>query len=345
VHNEAGQLYLDAVLFDVSDISIVFSFTRAYFMVYTDQPSQYVAFLRSIMPHKEKFEMYAAIGFPKHAKTEFVRRSVARIKQSDDKFEIAPGIKGMVMLVFTLPSYEYVFKVIKDRFTPPKSMTRDQVKAKYDLVKLHDRAGRMADTQEFTNLVFDRFRFSEELIDELRREVPSLLEMKGNVLLLKHCYVERRMTPLNLFLPGKDDDVLRATMDEYGKAIKQLSAANIFPGDMLLKNFGVTRHGRVVFYDYDEICLMTECNFRKIPEPKTEEQEMASTPWYSVADNDVFPEEFRLFFSGNNDARKVFEEMHGDLYDYRYWQAMQQRILDGEVADVYPYSNSRRFRP
>ncbi len=343
LHSENGGLFIDTVLFERSDISIVFSFTRTYFMLYTDQPSQYVAFLKSIMPKKEIFELYAAIGFPKHSKTEFVRRSVTRIAEIDEQFITAPGIKGMVMLVFTLPSYDYVFKVIKDRFTPPKDMTRDQVKSKYRLVKLHERAGRMADTQEFDNLVFDRERFSDELMAELNREIPSQLEMKNSVLCLKHCYVERRMHPLNLYLQKRSEAEIRDVMDEYGNSIKQLAAANIFPGDMLLKNFGVTRHGRVVFYDYDEICLLTECNFRKIPEPRTEEQEMADTPWYSVAPNDVFPEEFRLFFSGNNQAREIFEELHSDLYDYRYWQNLQSNIQAGCVEDVYPYRRNKRF--
>lgn len=344
LHNENNELYIDTLLLDSSDISIVFSFTRTYFMVYTDQPSQYVKFLRSFMPNKPTFEMYAAIGFPKHAKTEFVRHAVHSIGNSDDDFIIAPGIKGMVMLVFTLPSFNYVFKVIKDRFTPPKSMTRDEVKEKYELVKLHERAGRMADTQEFDNLVFDRRRFSDELLEELRKEAPSTLEENGNVLLLKHCYIERRMTPLNLYLPGKSDEEIRDVIDEYGNAIKQMAGANIFPGDMLLKNFGVTRHGRVVFYDYDEVCFLDECNFRAIPEPRTEEQAMASTPWYSVAENDVFPEEFRLFFTGNAIARSVFEELHSDLYDYRYWQDLQHKIAAGQVKSVYPYRRMKRFQ-
>lgn len=343
LHSENGGLFIDTVLFERSDISIVFSFTRTYFMLYTDQPSQYVAFLKTIMPNKEVFELYAAIGFPKHAKTEFVRRSITRIAEGNDQFIVAPGIKGMVMLVFTLPSYDYVFKVIKDRFTPPKDMTRVQVKNKYRLVKLHERAGRMADTQEFDNLVFDRERFSDELMAELHKEIASQLEEKSNVLCIKHCYVERRMNPLNLYLQKRSEPEIRNVMDEYGNSIKQLAAANIFPGDMLLKNFGVTRHGRVVFYDYDEICLLTECNFRKIPEPQTEEQEMADMPWYSVAPNDVFPEEFRLFFSGNNQAREIFEELHSDLYDYRYWQNLQNNIQAGCVEDVYPYRRNKRF--
>src|SRR5690606_28821050 len=153
--------------------------------------------------------------------------------------------------------------------------------------------------QEFQNLAFARERFSEELIEELRTVAPSLLEEHGKALIIRHLYVERRMTPLNLYLQDATDDQLVDVMDEYGNDIKQLAAANIFPVDMLLKNFGVTRHGRVVFYDYDEIVPLTDCNFRAIPPPRTDEEELSGRPWYTVAPNDIFPEEFSLFFSGN----------------------------------------------
>jgi isocitrate dehydrogenase kinase/phosphatase len=343
LNNEDGRVYVDTVLFSPDDVSMLFSFTRSYFMVDTAVPSQYVGFLKSIMPQKELFELYSAIGFGKHAKTVFYRRAVAHTAETDDSYIIAPGIKGMVMLVFTLPSYDYVYKVIKDRFTPPKDMTREQVKGKYKLVKRWDRAGRMADTQEFNNLAFDRRRFSDELVAELEKEAPSLLEQKGNALILKHVYVERRMIPLNLYIKDATQDQLYSVMDEYGNAIKQLAAANIFPGDMLLKNFGVTRHGRVVFYDYDEICPLVDCSFRTIPLPKTEEQEMASQPWYNVAANDVFPEEFRLFFSGNRRARDAFDELHPDLYRADFWSDLQRQVKDGRVGDVYPYRRKYRF--
>lgn len=344
LNNERGAVYVDTVLFSPDEISKLFSFTRSYFMVDASVPSQYVEFLKSIMPQKELFELYSAIGFGKHAKTVFYRSAVAHTANTSDQYVIAPGIKGMVMLVFTLPSFDYVYKVIKDRFTPPKDMSREEVKSKYKLVKRWDRAGRMADTQEFNNLAFDRRRFSDELIAELEKEVPSLLLLEGNALILKHVYVERRMIPLNLYLKDATEEQLYSVMDEYGNAIKQLAGANIFPGDMLLKNFGVTRHGRVVFYDYDEICPLVDCNFRTIPEPKTEEQEMASQPWYNVAPADVFPEEFRLFFSGNRRAREVFDQLHPELYQADFWRALQQQIRNGKVEDVFPYRRRYRFQ-
>jgi len=343
LNNEHGGLFVDTAIFNREEMSVVFSFTRTYFMVDAPLPYLYVHFLKQLMPHKGDNEVYASLGFPKHAKTEFYREFVSHMRNSQDQFVIAPGIKGMVMSVFTLPSYDIVFKIIKDKFDPPKDVTHEIVRNKYHMVSRHDRIGRMADTQEFANFSFPLNRFSDELMEELRKVAPSLLQEEGDRLIIKHLYTERRMTPLNLFLQTATEEETRGVIEEYGNAIKQLAAANIFPGDMLLKNFGVTRHKRVVFYDYDEICPLTECNFRRIPEPQTEEQEMASQPWYSVASNDVFPEEFRLFFSGNPVARKAFEEMHGDIYDVEFWWALQEQIANGKIVDVFPYRRRRRF--
>ena len=341
--NESGEVYVDTVLFGADKCSVLFSFTRAYFMVDASIPSQYVLFLQQLMPAKPISEIYSAMGYNKHGKTYYYRCAHRHMTRTTDQFIIAPGIKGMVMSVFTMPSYDFVFKIIKDRFTPPKEMTHAQVKEKYRLVKRWDRAGRMADTQEFTNLAFARERFSDELMEELRKVAPSLIEEHGKALVIKHVYVERRMTPLNLYLQEATGDQVAAVMDEYGNAIKQLASANIFPGDMLLKNFGVTRHGRVVFYDYDEIQPLVDCNFRKIPEPRTEAEEMASKPWYTVGPNDIFPEEFRLFFSGNQRARKVFDAMHSDIYESEFWQGLQERIRSGYIEDFFPYRRKLRF--
>jgi isocitrate dehydrogenase kinase/phosphatase len=341
--NESGDIYVDTVLFGSDKVSVIFSFTRSYFMVDATIPAQYVLFLQQLMPAKPISEIYSALGYNKHGKTYYYRCAFRHMQNTSDQFIIAPGIKGMVMSVFTLPSYDFVFKIIKDKFTPPKEMTREQVKQQYSFVKRSDRVGRMADTQEFTNLAFARNRFSDELIAELHKVAPSLIEEIGTALVIKHVYVERRMTPLNLFLRDATEEQVAAVMDEYGNAIKELASANIFPGDMLLKNFGVTRHGRVVFYDYDEIIPLTQCNFRKIPEPRNEQEEMASTPWYTVRPNDIFPEEFRLFFTGNQRARKVFDQIHSDIYDVSFWTGLQDKINTGHVEDFFPYRRKLRF--
>lgn len=344
LNNGRGAIFVDTVIYEEDPTSIIFSFTRSYFMVDAPIPSRFVRFLSTIMPQKTRSELYNSIGFHKHGKTEFYRHILAHMKVSSDKFVIARGIKGMVMCVFTLPSYPVVFKVIKDRFDAPKTVTEEIVREKYKFVSRSDRVGRMADTQEYSNFIFYRNRFSNELLQELRRLCPSKLQMDDKWVIIKHLYVERRMEPLNLYLQGAGDEDIREAMEEYGNAIKQLAAANIFPGDMLLKNFGVTRHGRVVFYDYDELCPLTECNFRRLPQAQTPEQELADRPWYTVDEADVFPEEFRFFFSGNPTARKAFEERHSDLYAARYWQRLQDRIRTGHIESAFPYRRKWRFK-
>ncbi len=341
--NRNGSVYIDACICSRQEMSIIFGFARSYFMVYCSAPSALVTFLRQLMPNKTLAELYTAIGCQKHGKTELYREYLTHIENSNDQFELAPGIKGMVMSVFTLPSYDFVFKIIKDKFAPQKAITHDMVKEKYKLVKEHDRVGRMADTQEYRNFVFDRHRFSKALLDELLEVAPSIIELKDDKVLIKHLYMERRMTPLNLYLETATEDEKRHAVTDYGNALKQLAAANIFPGDMLLKNFGVTRHQRVVFYDYDEISYMEEVNFRKIPEAKTPEQEMASEPWYSVGANDVFPEEFRTFLFVDRPTRDLFESVHADIFTADLWKRLQDQVKHGQVTDVYPYNKAYSF--
>ncbi|MDP6376628.1 MAG: bifunctional isocitrate dehydrogenase kinase/phosphatase [Pseudomonadales bacterium] len=338
-----GKAYVDTLICDEDELSVVFSFTRAYFMVSTPHPHGLIEFLHQLLPNKKRSELYASIGLHKHGKTEFYRGFVQHLADSDDPFDIAPGIKGTVMAVFMLPSYQSVFKVIKDQFPPQKNITAREVRAKYYTVKKHDRVGRMADTQEFENFAFPLARFMPELIAELESVAPSSISIIGNTIIIKHLYTERLMTPLNLFIADADEELLKNALDEYGNAIKQLAAANIFPGDMLLKNFGVTRHGRVVFYDYDEISYLSDVNFRAIPEPRTLEEEMSSEAWYSVAKNDVFPEEFRRFLFGKPSIKKLFTDMHGELFDPEYWKGLQEGIHEGHVTDVFPYRRKKRF--
>ncbi|MEI7189801.1 bifunctional isocitrate dehydrogenase kinase/phosphatase [Dickeya dianthicola] len=342
-HNERGALFIDTCLTRHADASIVFGFARSYFMVYAPLPSALVAWLREILPGKTTAELYLAIGCQKHSKTEYYREYLDFIAGTQEPFITAPGVKGMVMLVFTLPTFDRVFKVIKDRFAPQKEVSEARVRECYRLVKEHDRVGRMADTQEYENFVLEKARISPELLVELWREVPDKLEDLGDRLVIRHLYMERRMTPLNLYLEQASGQALRDVIEEYGNAIRQLAAANIFPGDMLFKNFGVTRHGRVVFYDYDEICYMTEVNFRDIPPPRDPADELAAEPWYSVGPNDVFPEEFRQFLCSDRRLLPLFDELHGDLFRAEYWRALQQRIRSGYIDDVYAYRRRKRF--
>jgi len=360
LHRPSGPLIIDAVLFGENDLQMLFSFARAYFMVDMEVPSAYVQFLRSMMPRKPRAEIYNALGLAKQGKTLFYRDFLAHLRHSSDQFRIAPGIKGMVMLVFDLPSFPFVFKLIKDYYPPQKDTSREQIKGKYLLVKQHDRVGRMADTLEYSEVAFPRERFSDELIAEIQKFAPSQLEISDRdgdgqtEVIIKHLYIERRMIPLNLYLQeafdmGLDQPRARQQVErcviEYGRAIKDLVAANIFPGDMLWKNFGITRHGKVVFYDYDEIEYLTDCHFRRVPEPRTEEEELSGEIWYRVGPRDVFPETFGPFLLGHPLVREVFMQHHAELLDASYWQAQQQRIQAGHVHDVFPYERHRRFPP
>jgi isocitrate dehydrogenase kinase/phosphatase len=343
LHGESGLLAIDAALIGEDDLLLLFSAARAYFMVDMGVPSATVHFLRTLMPRKTRAELYSQVGLQKQGKALFYRDLLTHLRHSSDRFRIAPGIKGMVMLVFDLPSFPVVFKIIKDFFPPPKDTTREQVMAKYQLVKQHDRVGRMADTLEFSNVALPRHRFDEELIAELHRFCPSLLEDDGQTLVIRHAYIERRMVPLNIYLQDANPRQIEHAVVEYGNAIKDLVAANVFPGDMLWKNFGVTRHGKVVFYDYDEIETLTDCNFRRVPAPRNDEDEMSGEAWYPVRPRDVFPETFEPFLLGNPAVRQVFMAHHADLLDAGYWQQQKERILAGYVHDVFPYDPSRRF--
>lgn len=338
-----GELFIDTCLTTTAEASIVFGFARSYFMVYAPLPAALVEWLREILPGKTTAELYMAIGCQKHAKTESYREYLVYLQGCNEQFIEAPGIRGMVMLVFTLPGFDRVFKVIKDKFAPQKEMSAAHVRACYQLVKEHDRVGRMADTQEFENFVLEKRHISPALMELLLQEAAEKITDLGEQIVICHLYIERRMVPLNIWLEQVEGQQLRDAIEEYGNAIRQLAAANIFPGDMLFKNFGVTRHGRVVFYDYDEICYMTEVNFRDIPPPRYPEDELASEPWYSVSPGDVFPEEFRHWLCAAPRIGPLFEEMHADLFRADYWRALQNRIREGHVEDVYAYRRRQRF--
>jgi len=347
LHDAEGKLYVDTILLDAWRIGLLFSLSRAYFMVDMEVPSGYVQFLRSIMPAKPRSEIYIMLGLGKQGKTMFFRDFIYHLHHSEDQFIMAPGIRGLVMLVFTLPSYPYVFKIIKDVFGSSKNVDHETVRRKYQMVKQVDRVGRMADTLEFSNVMFPLKRFDDEVLDELRRLAPSKFEVDGDQLIIKHLYIERRMEPLNIHLDRMDKsnnvEGLEHAIKEYGSAIRELAQANIFPGDMLWKNFGITRFGRVVFYDYDEIEYMTDINFRKIPPAPDFETEMSGEVWYPVNRGDVFPEEFATFLLGSPMVRKLFLKHHKDLLTPKFWQEAQEKIRSGHVEDFFPYPQELRF--
>jgi isocitrate dehydrogenase kinase/phosphatase len=342
--HEAHGVAIDAVLLSPDETSAVFGFTRSYFHADIEHPAPVIDFLASIMPIKREDELWTAIGYHKHGKTVFYRTLMRHLDLPGARFEVSEGDRGMVMAVFTLPSLNVVFKVIKDHFDPPKAVTHAQVRARYDLVFAHDRVGRLADAQEFDHLRFRRSHFVPALLEELLRVAGKTVLVNGDDVTVRHAYSERRVTPLNLFLRGAGEEMAVAAMVDYGNAVRDLAAANIFPGDMLLKNFGVTRHGRVIFYDYDELCLLTDCQVRRLPAAATHEDEMSAETWFAVREGDIFPEEFRAFVMLPGELGAEFLTQHGLLFQPEFWWSMQERQRAGEVVDFFPYPAGRRLR-
>ncbi|MES9837087.1 MAG: bifunctional isocitrate dehydrogenase kinase/phosphatase [Candidatus Thiodiazotropha sp.] len=344
INNEDGGLYVDTLLIRGHHVEAVFSFARAYFMAKTPVPAATVEFLHSIMPYNTLAELYNSIGFHKQAKNEFYRDLLNHLQASEDLFVTAAGTPGMVMQVFTLPSFPYVFKVIRDRFPPQKEVTHKLVKERYFQVKKHDRIGRMADTLDFMDVALPMDRIEPSLLKELKDTVASQLEYEGDMLVIRHIYIERRMVPLNLYIQDADEHRIKEILDDWGLAIKQLMGVNIFPGDLLFKNFGVNCQGKVVFYDYDEICYLSEVNFRRIPPPRSSLDLYRDEPWYSINPNDVFPEEFITFLTTNAKIRKMLVDLHPELFDHSYWRQAQENLAAGIQADVFPYPQRLRFK-
>jgi isocitrate dehydrogenase kinase/phosphatase len=339
--NTDGGVLVDAVMLAEDDVSIVFSFTRSYFHADLERVAEAVVFLKSIMPKKPVSELFTVLGRARQGKTERYRELMRNLAHTADRFEHAPGERGLVMVCFTLSSADVVFKVIRDRFAFPKTVLREEVVAKYQMVFIHDRAGRLVDAQEFRRLRFPRARFAPQLLAELRREAASTVHEDGEDLVFDHLYIERRMTPLNLYLRTASAEAAERAVLDYGQCIRDLAYTNIFPGDLLLKNFGVTRHGRVIFYDYDELCRVTDCNFRDIPQAANDEDEMRGEAWFYVGESDVFPETFINFLAFNESQRAALLRLHAEILTAGFWRGVQQRLIAGDLVEVLPYHPHR----
>lgn len=343
LRNETGGIVVDAVLLTEDEVSILFSFTRSHFHVDVVRPYDLVRFLSRLMPRKRIAELYISIGQNKHGKTELYRDLLRHLHSTHERFEHVPGTQGLVMIVFGMPGYDDVFKVIRDRFPPQKRTTRSVIMGKYEMVSQHDRAGRLIDAQNFQHLEFDRSRFDPALLDELLAEASRTVRVEGGMVVISHLYVERRVIPLDIYSREAVPSAATAAVIDYGQAIKDLACANIFPGDLLTKNFGVTRHGRVVFYDYDELSALTDVVFRTIPEPRDDDEAMSDAPWFSVGARDVFPEEHRRFLGMPAELRRAFEERHGDLFEVEPWKTIQKRLEAGEIMEIFPYGDEARL--
>jgi isocitrate dehydrogenase kinase/phosphatase len=343
--NSDEGIVVDAILTDQEDISILFSFTRSHFHADIGAPYHLVRFLKTLMPRKPIAELYIALGHHKHGKTELYRDLFRHLNESGDRFVLAPGTPGTVMMVFTLPGHDVVLKVIRDHFPAIKPITPNDVRQNYRLVFRHDRAGRLVEAQEFEHLEFDRARFSPDVLEEFRRDADSTVVLGSDVVVVHHAYVERRVTPLDVHLREVSDRHARTAVADFGQAIKDMAASGIFPGELLPKNFGVTRHSRVVCYDYDELGLLTDFNFRELPAAVLDEDEYGDEAWFGVGPRDVFPQEFKRFLMLSETLRETLDRAHGELYGVPFWQEMQSQVRSGEILDIFPYEASRRLRP
>jgi len=341
LRNQDSGVVVDAIMLEEGTVSVLFSFTRSYFHVDLAHVGEVVKFLKSILPRKPVSELYTVLGRAKQGKTERYRELYRHLQTSSDQFILAPGEKGLVMVCFTLPSFDVVFKLIRDKFPYQKNILRQDVLQKYDLVFRHDRAGRLVDAQEFKRMQFPKARFTPDLLHELLTETAATVHEEGDQLLIDHLYIERRMTPLNLYVREASREQAEKAVLDYGQAIRDLAVTNIFPGDLLLKNFGVTRHGRVIFYDYDELCLVTDCRFREVPQSRYEEDEMLAETWYYVGENDVFPETFINFLGFDPHLKDVFLNAHREILTADWWRGIQERLREGDVLEVLPYHKHR----
>ena len=331
----------DAVLNKEAEIKRIFAFSRSYLLNETFDPNGVIQFLLQLMPSKTEEQLIINLGYLDAGRHRMLQKLKMHLRRSTQRFDLAPGIPGMVMLVFSLPDYPLVFKLIRDDIKPPKSIRREQVLAKYDFVARHDRAGRLADVQMYDYLVLPLKCFEESLFKELQQQASQSVMVRGDYIVLKQVFIERKMRPLNLFLreaPTEDQEA--ATLD-YGRAIQEMAMINLFPGDLLIKNFGVTREDRVVFYDYDEVCTLQDCEFRKMPQARYEDEIMSAEPWFSVNENDVFPEEFASFTVPKGPLFQLFSEHYGEIFNADFWNHWKQYYASGKVLDLQPYEGSR----
>jgi isocitrate dehydrogenase kinase/phosphatase len=332
------SVQIDAVMLSRAEVGSLFGYARSYFHVDLPVVGAAITLLRSFMPRKPVDELYTVLGRAKQGKTERYFALQRHLEKSIDSFVHAPGDRGLVMIVFTLPSHDLVFKVIRDKFGAPKTTTRADVIERYQFVFRHDRAGRLVDAQEFKRLRLPRGRFMPALVEELLREAGESCRVEGEDLIIEHCYIERRLRPLNLFLREAEPAAAESAIIDYGNALRDLAASNVFPGDLLLKNFGVTSHGRVIFYDYDELCLVSDCVFRDLPRARNEEEESSAEPWFHCGPRDVFPEQWLPFLSIPSALSEVFIREHECLLTAAWWRA--QAALAPEAAAALSVQSS-----
>ncbi len=350
-----GQLgiFADTVLMSEADVSTVFSFAFSYFHVEITCHQDLIAFLVTILPRKPITDLYTSIGYNNHGKTEFYRCLHRFVHESREKYVIAPGKEGAIIIGFTLPDFNYVFKVIKDRpcflrsdSIPPKMVTKDDVIRQYNFIRHRDRVGRMVDTQEFENLRFRKKRFSKELLNEFFHAAKENVRLEGEHVIINHLYVQRKVVPLPLFLLSeKDPEMIRKVILDFGYFFKDLAATGLFPSDLFNTwNYGVTQRARVVLFDYDDIQPLERINFRVKPQPLDEMSILEPEEnWITASPVDFFIDELDRYSGLPGPLKGIFKVVHADLYTIEFWSEIKKRLKRGDIVDITPYDRSKRF--
>jgi isocitrate dehydrogenase kinase/phosphatase len=354
VYNGDSGIYIDSVLLDEADANNIFGFAYSYFNVDVDLPNQLINFLSSILPQKPLSDLFNSIGFNKHGKTEFYRDLHRFVHISKEKFEYAPGKEGAVMLVFTLPNYNHVFKVIKDKpcfvrssHMTDKTITKDQVMERYDFVCKRDRVGRLVDTQEFENLRFRIKRFSDELLSDCKKIATDAVIINNDYVVINHLYLQRKVIPLPIYFNKElNINLIRQVIIDFGYFIKDLAATGLFPADLFNTwNYGVSEGNRVVLYDYDDIIPLENSNFKLKPVPKNEYEEHSLEEDWIIADqNDFFLDEVDRYIGIPEPLKGIFNSVHSDLFTVKFWNNIKSKVMSGEVIDIIPYARTKRFK-
>ena len=352
--NDASGIHVDSVLLDEADANNVFGFAYSYFHVEVQVPSDLVVFLRTILPHKPVADLYNALGFNRHGKTEFYRDLHRFVHVSKRQFITAPGREGAVMSVFTLPNYHYVFKVIKDRpcflrsgSITDKTIDKAEVKQRYKFVTHRDRVGRLVDTQEFENVRFKAKRYSEEVLHEFEVAARDSVTRQGEYVVVSHLYLQRKVTPLPIFFQEENDSAaIRQVVIDFGYFIKDLAATGLFPADLFNTwNYGVTEGNRVVLYDYDDVIPLEDATFRRKPGAMDEYEEMnPEEDWIIAEPTDFFVDEIDSFVGIPYALRGIFNSEHKDLFTMGFWENIKARVAEGEIIDIIAYDREKRFR-
>ncbi len=354
LYNGEDGIYIDSVLFDEADANNIFGFAYSYFNVDVDLPNQLIHFLNSILPQKPLSDLFNSVGFNKHGKTEFYRDLHRFVHISKEKFEYAPGKEGAVMLVFTLPNYNHVFKVIKDKpcfvrssHMTDKTITKSQVMERYDFVCKRDRVGRLVDTQEFENLKFRKKRFSDELLNDCLKIANDAVKINNDYVIINHLYLQRKVIPLPIYFHRETNmGLIRQVIIDYGYFIKDLAATGLFPADLFNTwNYGVSEGNRVVLYDYDDIIPLESSNFKLKPVPKNDYEEHSLEEDWIIADqNDFFLDEVNRYIGIPEPLKGIFNSVHSDLFTVKFWTNIKSKVMKGEVIDIIPYDRSKRFK-